>query len=185
MHQRLNIICGNRAERMPLLKDEIERQGIVNYKFWDGVYLPSIKESINSAHKQIVEYAKIAEFGEVLIAEDDFVGSHPNSFKYFLANKPIEYDLYLSQIYLGDIDEKNEVKSFTGMTMYFVNSRFYDAFLNADPHEHIDHALSKVGGRFVVCNPFAFVQRNGHSSNTGKMEVYDDLLAGRELYSGI
>lgn len=183
MHQRLNIIHGGRSDRTPLLMDEIQRQGIINYNFWEGVYLPSIKESINSAHKQIVEYAKLAEFGEVLIAEDDFVGTHENSFKYFLANKPRDYDLYLSQVYLGDIDENNEVKSFTGMTMYFVNARFYDTFLNADPHEHIDRALSGLG-KFVVCNPFAFIQRNGWSSNTGKMEVYDNLLEGRQLYLG-
>jgi hypothetical protein len=185
VHQRLNIIAGNRPERMPLLKYEIERQGIVNYTFWDAVYNKnSVKAGISEAHRQIVAYAKLAEFPDVLIAEDDFVGSHPDSFKYFLANRPSQYDIYHSMIYLGDIDEKNMVKEFTGMTMYIVHNRYYDKFLSVDPNEHIDRELSRVGGLFYVCNPFTFMQRNGFSSNTGKDENYDSLLANRNFFCG-
>lgn len=184
-HQRVNIITGHRPERMPLLMEEIERQGITNYTFWDAVYdRKSIKRGINEAHKQIVRYAKLAEFGEVLIAEDDFIGSHQDSFKYFISNVPTQYDLYLSQVFLGDIDDKNRVTNFTGMTMYFVHSRFYDKFLSADPDEHIDIALNKIGGQFYVCNPFTFWQRNGFSGNTGKDETYDNLKVGRNFFGG-
>lgn len=185
MHQRLNIITGNRPERMPLLMEEIERQGIVNYKFWDAVYKrDSIKAGISEAHRQIVAYAKLAEFSDVMIAEDDFVGSHPDSFKYFLANRPQQFDLYLSQVFLGDLDEENRVKDFTGLTLYIVHSRFYDKFLSVSPQEHIDHELSRIGGQFYVCNPFAFRQRNGYSSNTGKDENYDSLLERRNFFCG-
>lgn len=182
MHQRLNIIHG-RAERYDPLMAEIERQGIVNYMLWDAVYLPSVKESINEAHKQIIRYAKLAEFSSVLICEDDFQGTHEKSFQFFLDNEPKNYDLYLAQIYLGDIDGNKRVKSFTGLTMYLCHERFYDRFLSADPKEHIDRALGGMGD-FHVCVPFPFVQRNGFSSNTGKTEVYDSLLAGRELFGG-
>lgn len=184
MHQRLNIIVGKRSERMPLLMQEMDRQGISNYEFWDGVYLPTVKSSINAAHRQIVKYAKLAEFPEVLIAEDDFVGTHPDSFKFFLSNKPRQYDLYLSMVYLGELDENKRVKQFTGMTMYFVSERYYDRFLAVNPDEHIDVALSEIGGNFVVCDPFAFIQRNGFSSNTGKEENYDILLKNRRLFGG-
>lgn len=182
--QRLNIIVGNRPERVPLLMEELQRQGITNYKFWDGVYFRhSVKASINEAHKQIVRYAKLAEFGDVLIAEDDFIGTHPDSFKFFISQTPKEYDMYLSMVYLGQLDEQNRVKSFTGMTLYSVHSRFYDTFLSVDPEEHIDRALAGLGD-YHVCNPFAFIQRNGFSSNTGKGEVYDTLLQGRNLFGG-
>lgn len=184
MHQRVNVISGHRNERLPLLIEEIKRQQITNYKLWDSVYLPSVKESINEAHKQIVRYAKVAEFDSVIIAEDDFIGTHPDSFKFFLENEPKQYDLYLSMVYMGDLDENNRVQSFTGMTLYKVHSRYYDKFLSADPREHIDRALSDVGGLFVVCNPFCFVQRNGFSANTGKNENYDELLKFRSLYLG-
>lgn len=161
---------------------ELERQEITNYMIWDSVYLPSIKESINEAHKQIVRYAKLAEFGEVIIAEDDFVGTHPDSWKYFLANKPRKYDLYLSMVYTGDVAD-NKVSSFTGMTLYSVHSSFYDTFLSADPYEHIDKALSGLGD-YHVCHPFTFIQRNGVSGNTGKYEAYETLLEGRQLFNG-
>jgi len=185
VHQRLNIITGNRPERKQPLMEEIKRQGITNYTFWDSVYSPvSTKVGISEAHQQIVRYAKLAEFSDVMIAEDDFTGSHPDSFKYFLANCPRQFDLYLSQVFLGDLDENNRVKSFTGMTLYIVHSRFYDRFLSVDPNEHIDHELSRIGGLFHVCNPFAFRQRNGWSSNTGKEENYDDLLASRTFFGG-
>lgn len=184
MSQRLNIITGNRHERMPLLSEELKRQNIINYTFWPAVYKKTAKEGINAAHKQIVEYAKLAEFPEVLIAEDDFLGTHPDSFKFFLSQKPKKYDLYLSQVYLGELDKANKVKSFTGMTMYFVSEKYYDLFLSADPQEHIDRALSEIGGDFHVCNPFAFIQRNGFSSNTGKHENYDSLLQNRKLFGG-
>jgi hypothetical protein len=47
---------------------ELEVQSIADYEFWPGVFVPSIKQSINLAHKQIVEYAKIAEWDEVFCA---------------------------------------------------------------------------------------------------------------------
>lgn len=167
---------------MPLLLNELERQGISEYEFWDGVYLPSVKASINAAHKQIVELARLAEYPEVCIAEDDFVGTHPGSWEYFLSQRPKEYDIYLSMVYLGDIIE-GRVRDFTGMTMYCVSQKFYDTFLSVDPSEHIDRALAGLGD-YHVCHPFAFIQRNGFSSNTGKMEEYDQLLSSRILYNG-
>lgn len=183
MHQRLNIISGHRNDRLPLLMEEIERQQITNYMLWDAIYLPTVVESISEAHKQIVRYAKLAEFGEVVIAEDDFVGTHPESWKYFLSQIPRKYDLFLSMVYTGDIDENNRVVNFTGMTLYSVHTDFYDTFLSVDPKEHIDRALGGLGD-YQVCQPFTFIQRNGWSSNTGKNEVYDTLLEGRELFKG-
>lgn len=179
----LNIIHGNRADRLAPIIQELDRQGIEDFEFWEGIYLPSVKASINAAHKQIVEFAMIRGDKEVLIAEDDFVGTHHKSFQFFLDNKPKDYDLYLSQVYLGDLDENNCVSDFTGLTLYMVHERFYERFLSADPNEHLDRALSGLG-KYVVCNPFAFIQRNGFSSNTGKIENYDSLLRNRNLYLG-
>ncbi len=182
---RLNVINARGDRRDNLLK-ELKSQNITDYELWDGVFIPSIKASINAAHKQIVEYAKLAEWEEVCIAEDDLKATHPNSWNYFLQNKPADYDLYLSMIYLGQPDENNIVKDFTGLTLYCIHSRFYDKFLSVDPNEHIDHldrALRGLG-KFVVCNPFTFIQYNGRSSNTGKHEEYDSLLIGRNLYNG-
>jgi hypothetical protein len=179
---KLHIIHGNRrAERLPLLLEQLQSQNITNYELWDGIYLPSIKAGINAAHKQIVEYAKIAEWPYVIIAEDDIVFSGKGSYDYFLDRMPEDFDLYLSMVYTGDPDENNIVRKFTGMTLYIVNERFYDVFLSVNPEEHIDVALTGLG-KYVLCDKFVAYQRNGFSSNTGRSEVYDSLLAGREMF---
>lgn len=181
---KLNIIKGQREERLLILMRELQTQGL-EYELWDGIYLPhSVKASINASHKQIVEYARLAEWDEVAIAEDDIKFTHPNSWEFFLNQKPKDFDLYLSMIYSGDIDQNNQVRKFTGMTMYVVGSRFYDTFLSVPDDDHIDQLLSRTEGRFIVCNPFVAVQYDGFSSNTGKNEVYDTLLHGRNIYNG-
>ena len=177
-NQRLNIIVGNRAERLPRLMNELQTQQITNYELWDGVFLPSIKESINAAFKQIVRWAKIAEFAEIIIAEDDIRFSRPGAWQYYLSQKPKDYDLYLGGIFLGEPDENNVVKEFTGMTLICVAERFYDTFLNTPNDEHIDRLLNGLG-RFVVCNPFVCTQYDGISSNSGQFEKYGELQSSR------
>jgi len=174
----MNIIIGKRKQRLSKLSEELDRQRITNFEFWDAIYLNSVKAGINAAHKQIVEYARLAEWDEVCIAEDDLQFTSDKSWEYFLAHKPKDFDIYLSMIYLGQPDENNEVKEFTGLTLYIVSRRFYDTFLSVDPSEHIDRALAGLG-KYVVCSPFVAKQFNGVSSNTGKWESYDKLLENR------
>lgn len=178
---KLNIILGKRKQRLPKLLEGLNRQGITDYEFWDAIYLPSVKAGINAAHKQIVEYAMAAGWEEVCIAEDDLQFTNENSWNYFFGNKPPDFDIYLSMVYLGQPDENNIVKEFTGLTLYIVKSKFYETFLSVPDDDHIDHLLSKTGGKFVVCKPFIAKQFNGISSNTGKWEEYDHLLRNREF----
>ncbi len=177
---RLNIIHGNRGDRFPNLMKELNSQFITDYELWPSVYLPSIKASINAAHKQIVEYARLAEWDYVAIAEDDLQFTSLNSWDYFLKNIPPDFDMYLSMVYLGQPDENNVVKEFTGMTLYVVAKKFYDKFLSVPDDDHIDRLLGGLG-RFIVCDPFVAKQYNGFSSNTGKDENYDDLLKERKF----
>lgn len=177
-NQRLNIIIGNRAERVPRLMKELEEQQITNYHFWDGIHLPSVKESINLAHKQIVRYAKIAEFSEVIIAEDDVKFSRPGAWEYFLSKIPKDYDLFLGGIFTGEPNENNQVDDFTGMTLYSVHNKFYDTFLSIPDNEHIDRILGGLGN-FIVCNPLVCTQYDGISSNSGQYERYGEMQSSR------
>lgn len=160
------------------MKEIASQIGLSDFELWDGIYLPSIKASINAAHKQIVRYAQLAGWDEVCIAEDDLIFSSPNSWEYFLEHKPKDFDLYLSMVYLGTPDENNEVKDFTGLTMYIVKSKFYEKFLSVPDDDHLDRLLAGLG-KYVVCQPFVAKQSNGFSSNTGKEENYDELLRNR------
>lgn len=179
---RLNIINGNSSRTQTVLA-EIEKCGIADYKLWEGVRLPSVKKSINLAHKKIVEYAYENDLPYVIIAEDDFKSTHSDSWKFYLSNFPKEFDLYLGGIFLGDLDENNMVKEFTGLTLYSVSKRYYPTFLSVPDSEHIDHSLSKEGGVFKVCNPFPFIQYDGVSSNTGKYESYGEMFKYRRLFA--
>ena len=167
---------------MPRLMAELEAQGITDYEFWPGVFkYDSVKQNVNAAHRQIVEYAQLAEWPEVAIAEDDVKFFGEGAWQFFLDNKPDDYDLYLSSVYVGDLKVDDTVEHFCGFGLYIVNQRFYDKFLAVDKHEHIDRAM-KGKGKFVVCNPFVAEQYDGHSSNTGKDEKYRNLLSGRNLF---
>lgn len=177
---KLNIIVGKRKQRLPKLLETLNSQGITDYELWDGIYLPSVKAGINAAHKQIVEYAKLAEWPEVCIAEDDIEFTSPKSWEYFIQQKPKYFDLWLGMVYLGQPDSDGLVDIFTGMTLYVVRKEFYDTFLSVDPNEHIDRALGGLGV-YKVCHPFVCKQYNGFSANTGKHENYDQLLKNREF----
>lgn len=174
------MILGKRKERLPKLLEELNRQGITNYEFWPAIYLPSIKASINAAHKQIVRHAMLNGLEEVCIGEDDLQFSSEKSWQYFLDNKPVDFDIYLSMVYLGEPDEYNVVKEFTGLTLYIVSRKFYEKFLSVPDDDHLDRLLGGLG-KYVVCKPFVAKQFNGISSNTGKWEDYDHLLRNREF----
>ena len=169
-------------ERFESLMNEFKNQNIRDFKFIDAVHdVHSAKRGINQAHKNCIRYAKSHLLDEVCIMEDDVAFTKNDSFQYFLGKKPLDFDIYLSGIYLGDIDEDNRVKDFCGLHCYIVKSKFFDKFLSANDDEHIDRALANLGD-YHVCNPFAAIQYNGFSYNT-KMDMnYDDLLKNRELY---
>lgn len=162
---------------------ELETQGIPDYKLWDGVYdsFRKPKENISLAHKQIVEYANVAEWEMVCIGEDDLKFFAPGAWQYFINNIPSDFDLYLGSVYLGELSADNTVHSFAGLTLYIVHSRFYDTFLSSNPQEHLDRTLAGKG-KYVVCNPFVVEQYDGWSSNTGKEEKYGKLMEGRKLF---
>ncbi len=171
------------TERLPRLLHELEQQGISEYELWDGIWDNySTVRGINLAHKQIVDYARLKKLPEVLIFEDDIRFCGKGAFNHFLETKPESFDLYLGGIYLGDIDENNRTKSFSGLHCYIVHSRFYDTFLSTPDDEHIDRILSNLG-EYYVSYPFTSIQYNGRSSNTKQDENYDTLLKGRLLYN--
>lgn len=171
------------THRYGTLMGELKGQGIDQYEIFPSVYdWRSVKRGINLAHKSVVEYGKLRGEVETCVMEDDIRFCGKGAFEYFLANKPKEFDLYLGGIYVGDIVD-GKVKEFCGMHLYIIHERFYDTFLNLPLDEHIDGAC-RNRGEFHVCHPFAAVQWNGWSSQTGKAEDYDNLLQGRSFFGG-
>ena len=163
--------------------NELANQEIIDYKLWGGIYLPSIKASINAGHKQIIADAYENDLPEVCVAEDDIKFFGKGAWQYYLDNKPEDFDIYLGMFFMGDPNERNELTYFNGMTLYTVSKNFYPTFLTLPNDEHIDRALAGKG-KYVCCPKFVCTQYDGFSANTGKEETYENLIQGRNLFNG-
>ncbi len=182
---RINIIhLKNRVDRFVILKKELDEHQISDYVLWDGIVDSNIVEKgISKSHKRIIEHAKKNELKEVLIAEDDLKFTGRGAFDFFLTQKPLDFDIYLASIYMGNISEENIVKDFSGLTFYIVSNKFYDKFLQVPEHDNLDRMLCNRG-KFVVCNPFTVIQQNGYSDNKKMYCDNDVFLKGRKLFMG-
>lgn len=179
-----------RKDRLENLLKELESQSITNYTIIEGfVDLAAVFRGINLSHKSIVRLAKENGLKSVTIAEDDicFIGGEC-AWQYYLDNMPEDYDLYLGMIYEGKIGEDNRILpdpySFSGMTLYTVNERFYNTFLGVKELDHIDKTLGQLAGhfKFYVCPEFMCKQMNGYSDQKKKDCKYDHYLKGRKLF---
>lgn len=180
----LNIIhLTHRKDRLINLIKELDNQLITEYLIWDGILdLENPSRGISKAHKQIVQMAKKNNLPFVLIAEDDIKFTAKGAFNYFLQSEPKDYDLYLGGIYYGNIKPDNSAEDFSGLTLYMIQSKFYDTFLSIPENLPLDRGLSKKGF-YLVCNPFIAIQYDGYSDNKKSYQNYDMYLKGRNLYN--
>lgn len=193
MNDILNIIHlkTNTERRQSFMEQMAEHK--IKYKVWDGIIVSNIPfMGVALAHHRIVRDAQEKGLSEVYIAEDDLQLTSHNAWKYYLENKPKEFDLYLAGIYNlegegGNLDENNRVKDFfCGMTLYCVPQHYYSQFLSTNTMNHIDRELSKRSAtdKFIVCNPFTVYQRNGWSDLKKCTVDYSKYVKQMPLYKG-
>lgn len=176
-----------------LLKQMYEYK--IPFKIWYGFKVKGKPfTGISRSHKQIIQFAKNSGMGSVTIAEDDIQFTSPKSWQYYLDNMPEDYDLYLSTISGGVVDEKTgTVSDWSGMILYTVHQRFYDAFLKADEEQNIDRWLSckgldeieRVLGRlpvYKICYPIAAICVDGFSDNSNKEVSHDQYFSAYKKY---
>lgn len=176
----IHVIC--LPQRKELIEKEFANYNITDYKLWPAIIDRMVPpRGISAAHKQIVVWAKYQGLSEVLIAEDDMVFTAKGAFEYFLEKKPEDYDLYLASVYCGKIEADNTCKDFRGMTLYFISSRFYDTFLSTPEKQNIDSALMRLG-KYVVCEQFTALQREGYSYHLKMMTRYGHYLVNRPIF---
>jgi hypothetical protein len=179
-----NIISNpKRLSRVAQLEKEMKRQGIEDYKLWPSVHVPSApaRTGVSRAHKQIVQWAADEGLEEVCIFEDDIFFPSPDGWRYFLSNKPKEYDLYLGGLTRGTIDENKITERYTGQFCYFIHDKYYDTFLRTDEKMDIDGAQNGKGD-FHGCYPYACFCYPGWSDNYGGQMDYSHILIGKEIY---
>ena len=155
-------------------------------QFWEGIVNPVMPfMGICQSFKRIVYYAKQNNLDRVIIMEDDCIFTKPNSYEYFLSQIPNEYDLMMGMVYEGNLNSENRIVSgFSGMTLFSVNKRFYDYFLQIRETNNIDRELGKFCDtkEYYVCDKFVAYQQNGYSDNKGRYAGYEHLLKGREMF---
>ena len=163
------------------------------YGVWDGIIDKALPwRGISKAHKQIVQHAKDNGLSCCFIAEDDFKLG-PGGWKVFTESMPDEFDIYLAGVSGGHVNEETkDVATWSGMFLYCVHHRFYDAFLSANEEENIDRWLSGKGltaiegmlGRkpvYKVCYPMAAITRDGISFKSGEWVGHDKFFKGYQV----
>jgi hypothetical protein len=174
--------------RLNNLMYELSKQGIADYSIIEGFYdAKNTKQAIHKGHRRIVELAKKNNLDRVLIAEDDIVFTHPNSFNYFLSQIPESFDIFSGLVYSATMEGNRIKNGGSGMTsLYVVNSRFYDFFLSMNIDNHIDRELGLTAYKheYYVCQPMPVIQRGGFSINKKQTLFYDAYLQGKKLYNG-
>jgi hypothetical protein len=184
---RVNILYDDRRpEYLPLIMDEVIRQGIDNYEFVTPIPDDNVVKSINISQKSIIKKAKERGDKEVCIMEHDIWFPNKDGWKYFLSNKPDLFDIYIGGTYLIDnkinyIPPHVKVNSYIGHHCIIVNETYYDKFLETDETKHID-TEQEGRGNFYVCFPFAALQRPGYSFNNKDKVDYNTMLRPEYIY---
>lgn len=170
-------------DRYDSFTKEMNEQGIIDYKVWDGIHDANRVRGISRAHKQVVQYAKENQLPEVCIMEDDCIFLGKGAFEYFVQNKPNDYSLYMGGIsnLLGRKDDY--ITNFRGMTLYFIREQFYDAFLSVPETVNIDAGLKGLG-KYYLCNKIVCSQRAGYSYHKKRHKDYSYLLKQYDVYEG-
>ena len=143
---------------------------------------------IAQSHIKCIELAKLNNWENVFICEDDINFHSNNSYNYAIEafkNAPEDFDILLSGIYtsykLSPYSEYwNSVKEFSGTHFYIVNKNAYDKIIDRfDFNAHIDrwygHERQGQLNCYVV-KEFFCIQFVGYSDNVDKEMDYTHLL---------
>lgn len=193
MEPILNIVhLDNRQDRrISFMRQIFEHK--IHAQVWPGIKAEKPWTGISRAFKQVVLHAKNSNLPFCVIAEDDFNLTHTDSWKLFLEDRPLDFDLYFGGISGGVVEEDwnyvNEpnvkpVTNSSGMFLFAVHERFYDTFLAADEDKEIDRwfgikgyeAIENALGRkpvYKVRWPLICTCIDGMSDNSGKFMWHD------------
>ena len=162
----------DRTDRLENIKRQAEWQGF-EFMLHEGMRGEPVHTYISRSHKNIIRYAKEQGLPEVLVMEDDISFKGDGAFQDFLAHKPNNYDIFLGGTYGRDFKRDKTIRTFRGLHLYIVNSRFYDKFLGVTEKEHIDVALGGLG-RYILYDVAR--QTDGYSDNIKRYVNYNNFV---------
>lgn len=175
-----------RKERLQSAIDEIN-YGFLNKFFYiqKGFIDTTPQLGIAQAHMSCIRRAKLSEWKNVLIMEDDIefrIGSLRHMQKCF-KHTPEDYDILLGGIYSGNDIVKpyseywNKTGNmFCGLHFYVVNEKAYDKLLSYSGTGHYDHFMSGLPLNCYTAKKMFAMQRNGYSDNNKREYDYMQIL---------
>lgn len=183
-----NIIYDDRYSKdYPRLLDELIRQGVTKYRFWNAIVdKTNVTASINASHKMIVRWAKENNLDSICIWEQDNYFPSENGWRYFKKNIPEDFDVYIGGTYLLNAPHEwvapvIKVNEWVGNHCIIINKKYYDIWLSLEDDKHID-SINAGKGDFYVCYPFAALQRPGYSLQHRSDQNYNAILKEEYVY---
>ncbi len=159
----------------------------VDYECMPAIMMNPGRYGISKSHKKCVELAKKREWPFVVILEDDIDFLSTDSLKIFfdlIPKLPTDCDLFLGSIHAGELEDQMTEQGFTkavgrinGFHMYWIPSKYYDKFLEADEQYNIDFYISKeMKANIYVAVPFLALEIPGYSYNAKEHKEYSKFL---------
>ena len=191
-YRSLNKLVINLPSRRDRLENVQTQLKGVDYTIIDGVVAHKPLLGIARAHLNCIEYAKVNNWQEVLIIEDDLI-LRPNFETYLnhaLYNMPNDWEILLGGLYnkkglIKYNDWWDRVGEFRGLHFYIVNQSAYDKILSYNPDEmqHIDAWMNRHGKRLncYVLKKFVATQSSGYSDNVRATVDYSHLIGKNQL----
>lgn len=171
-------------EMLPLIEEEMRRQGIKKYHIRNPILCSPVFKSISLSQKAIVQEAKDKGMVECCLMEEDIWFPAGDGWQYFISNKPDKYSIYLGGSYLVDNRVEytypvTKVKAYVGHHCIIIHESYYDTFLATSEKGHID-TEQEGRGDFYLCYPMAALQRPSKSANANNEMVNYNYILKKE-----
>lgn len=173
-------------EMLPLIEEEMKRQGIKKYHIRSPILCSPVFKSISVSQKAIVREAKEMGLKRCCLMEEDNFFPAGDGWQYFLSNMPDKFSIYLGGSYLVDKDIEytypvTKVNAYVGHHCIIIDESYYQTFLDTTEEGHID-TEQEGRGDFYLCYPMAALQRPSKSANhNNELANYNNLFKNTNM----
>lgn len=186
---KLQVIHDIRAPaRLPLLKRELEIQGVGDYRLAPGADDENPSVAVRLAHQGCFEWAITQGHDRVWIAEDDVVFTAPGAWDHFVELVKKIGGFVTGGTYGGHytVKEKHDgwarVEQLCGLHLYSCPTSLVEVVRKAEQW-HLDIWFARNVPEVKMAWPIVAYQRPGYSVKDKKFMDHDKLLEGLERWS--
>lgn len=169
-----------RTDRLLSIAQQAREQNFA-LRIWPGVEGDTSMKNINAAYRKIIKEASTNGDAYAIIMEDDCLFSSPNSFRYYMDNRPENFDIWLGMVYAAEVKNGRIMNGYSGNTLITITRDFYYYWLSMPDDVHPDRWVGQFAyeRKYYVCEPYVCRQLNGYSDNKRQdmnYNVYTDTM---------